>query len=111
MEDLRFLSLPPSKVLLPHRNNLLYTLPVFWYIAQIPENSHFTESQKPLLRHLFLSNVDLIPWKSSEVIGKHLSSKHLPVRLHPQLTFPSSALFPGTYTYMRKEWANKDYHH
>lgn len=90
---------------------LFYMLPLFWYVTQIPDNLHFTECQKTLLRHLFLSSVDLIPWKSSEVTGKHPSFKHLPVLLHPEPTFLSSALLPGTYIYVQKEWANIDYHH
>lgn len=39
----KLLSLPPSKVLLPHRRHLLYTVLLFWYAIQIPENLNFTE--------------------------------------------------------------------
>lgn len=53
--------------------------------------------------------------KNSEVTSKYLPSKHLPVLLHPKPTYSSSAQFPsmftqfpGTFTYMQKEWANKD---
>lgn len=39
----KLLSLQPPKVLLPHRRHLIYTVPLFWYVIQIPEGLHFIE--------------------------------------------------------------------
>lgn len=96
-----------------HIGHLLYTLPLFWHVIQIPDNWHFIGCQETLLRYLFLSNVHLIPWKGSEIAAKHPSSKGLSVLLlHLETVFPSLLSSLQSHVYAtQKDCANKNYHH